>query len=346
MSGHPYTTLFPAALGTPTVRGTLKAVPEDFIVEEQLSFALSGTGHHLYLQVQKTGANTEWVARQLAAHFKVPARDVGYAGLKDRQAITTQWFSVPVRQYDPQQVAQLMIEGVTCLQAVPHERKLRKGAIAHNGFTITLRELAGDLDDLRRRLDDIRVHGVPNYFDAQRFGHDRQNLVVAQALFEKKRRLPPPKRGLYLSAARAWLFNHILARRIAEQSWHRPLPGDVFWLNGTKRFFLAEAIDSEIERRVTEGDIHPTGALWGEGQLASTGEVAALESAVAAQWPILRDGLEAFGLEQDRRAQRVIPAALEYQIDAAKKNLQITFRLPAGSYATTLLGELVREPLI
>ena len=346
MSGHPYTTLFPVALGTPTVRGTLKTVPEDFIVEEQLSFALSGQGHHLYLQVQKTGANTEWVARQLAQHFKVPARDIGYAGLKDRHAVTTQWFSVPIKQYVPEQVAKLVIEGVTCLQAVPHERKLRKGAVAHNSFAITLRELAGDLDDLKRRLEHIRAHGVPNYFDAQRFGHNRQNLVVAQALFEKTRRLPPPKRGMYLSAARAWLFNHILARRIAEQSWNRPLPGDVFWLNGTKRFFLAETPDAEIERRVREGDIHPTGALWGEGQLASTGEVAVLESAVAAQWSILRDGLVAFALEQDRRALRVIPAALEYQIDAAKKNLQVTFRLPAGSYATTLLGELVREPLI
>lgn len=310
-------------------------------MDETLSFPLTGQGSHLYLQLRKSGANTEWVARQLARHFNVAARDVGYAGLKDRHAVTTQWFSVPIKQFDPQRVEQLAIEGVTLLQVVPHERKLRKGAVAHNTFTITLRELAGDLDELTQRLETIRTHGVPNYFDAQRFGHDRQNLVMAQRLFTGQIRLAPYKRGIYLSAARAWLFNHILAQRITDTSWASPLEGDVFWLNGSKRFFSAQQIDADITRRVADGDIHPTGALWGEGELQSHAQVAELENAVAARWPVLRDGLCRFGLEQDRRALRVIPTDLAYQIDAAKKNLQITFRLPAGSYATTLLGELV-----
>lgn len=332
---------FPAAYGGPLAQASLKSFPQDFIVEETLSFPLSGEGEHLYLHVRKTGANTDWVSRQLARQLGVAQRDIGYAGLKDRHAITSQWFSLPARSITQGKLDALQIEGVELIGSCQHSRKLRKGAIRHNWFTICLREVNVEPERLAQRLGQIRERGVPNYFDEQRFGHQRANLTAACEMFARRARPSRFQRGLYLSAARAWIFNQILAARIKHHNWNSVVPGDVYWLEGTKRYFVPDPTDVELATRLAQGDIHATGALWGEGELASRDDVARLETAVATTWETFSHGLEQARLTQERRALRVLPQELTYEYEPAQQNLHLRFALPAGCYATALLREVV-----
>lgn len=333
---------FPTAYGEPAAQGVLKSIPKDFIVTESLPFALSGQGEHLYLYIRKSNANTEWVSKQLARQLGIAQRDIGYAGLKDRHGITSQWFSLPGKSITQEKLAALRIEGVEIADQRYHDRKLRKGAIKHNHFQIRLRELAGDMAGMAQRLALIAQQGVPNYFDEQRFGHNRGNLVAAQQLFAGNRKVPRFQRGLYLSAARAWIFNQILARRIHMHAWHTALAGDVFWLEGTKRFFTPEQIDAQITERLASGDIHPTGALWGGGDVQSSHAVAALEQEVAGQYQQFADGLVAAGLSQERRPLRVLPQDFNHELDTGQRTLTLAFALPAGAYATAVVRELIR----
>jgi len=331
---------FPTAHGEALASATLKFRPQDFSVDEILAFPLSGQGEHLYLLIRKTDANTEWVCRQLARQLGVRQRDIGYAGLKDRHAVTSQWLSLPATRLSAARLEALQIEGVELLDRVRHDRKLRRGAIRENRFSICLRDVVVDAAALQQRLAGITRHGVPNYFDEQRFGRQRGNLLAAVHMFRRQSRPDRHLRSVYLSAARAWLFNQILARRVATQSWRSALPGDVFALEGSKRFFVPKQLDAEIHARLLRGDIHPTGALWGKGAVQSGEEVARLETEQAGQWPELAEGLCAAGLEQDRRALRVLPRELRHDHDPAAQTLHVHFALGPGSYATAVLREL------
>lgn len=222
---------FPRARGEPTATAGLRREPKDFFVAEQLGFELKGQGEHLYVHVRKTGANTEWVAQHLARLAGVRDVDVGYAGRKDRHAVTEQWFSVWLPGADAPDWCQVELEGVTWLTAIRHDRKLRRGNHAANRFRVRLRDMA-TLRDSTDRLDHIREHGFPNYFGEQRFGHDGNNLVHASEWLEGGHR-PGRKGDLYLSAARAFLFNRELAARVADDTWQDP---DAYgWLPGTHR---------------------------------------------------------------------------------------------------------------
>lgn len=332
---------FPRAFTEPLAQARLKSIPQDFIVEETLAFPLSGQGEHLYLYLRKTNANTDWVCKQLARQLGVAPRDIGYAGLKDRHGITSQWFSLPGKNISAAKLEALQIDGVELCEAKTHERKLRKGAIKHNRFVIMLRDVQLDPLRLQERLRLIGQHGVPNYFDEQRFGRQRGNLQAAQQMFERRSRPSRFQRGLYLSSARSWLFNLILAQRVLQNTWQTAMNGDIFWLQGTKRFFIPGQYDEELERRLQQGDIHPTGALWGEGPLQSQADVADLETAVAHAWPTLAQGLVKARLAQDRRPLRVIPQDLAHDYDSRQQTLKLSFALPSGSYATAVVRELV-----
>lgn len=327
----------------PLAQARLKSTPQDFIVEETLAFPLSGQGEHLYLYLRKTNANTDWVCKQLARQLGVAPRDVGYAGLKDRHGVTSQWFSLPGKNISAAKLEALQIEGVELCEVKAHDRKLRKGAIKHNRFVMTLRDVQLDPLALQQRLNLIGEHGVPNYFDEQRFGRQRGNLHAALQMFDRRSRPSRFQRGVYLSSARSWLFNLILAQRVSQDTWQTAMNGDVFWLQGTKRFFVPEQLDEEIRQRLRQGDIHPTGALWGEGILQSQAEVAELETAVAHAWPELARGLVKARLSQDRRPLRVIPQDLSYDYDFPQQSLRLSFALPSGSYATAVVRELVTQ---
>ena len=293
---------------------SIRACPEDFRVEEELGFEPQGSGEHLYLHVRKREANTRWVAEQLARHYGVTQSDVGYAGLKDRHAVTTQWFSVR----DPSGGAgseSIAITDVDVLRASRHSRKLRPGSHAGNRFDLILRDI--DVNEaLEARLALIGKHGVPNYFGPQRFGHDGQNLRRAlDWLSGGRSRVRAFERGLYLSAARAWLFNRVVEWRVQNASWRMPMDGDV--------------LDNSL----------PTAPLWGRGRSATRGEAAQLECASLVGTEAWRDALEHAGLAQERRAMVLVPT--EYSYEKLKGDgLSLRFALGVGAYATVVLREI------
>ena len=334
----------PFAHSQPTLSGRLRAAPEDFQVREEISFTLDGAGEHVWLWVRKRGANTDWVARRLAERAGVLPGAVSYAGLKDRHAVTEQWFSVHLPgRVEPDWSANPDPD-FTVLNAVRHTRKLRRGALSGNAFRLTLRDLNGDPAELLARLQRVTATGVPNYFGEQRFGREAGNLEQAEAMLRGELKVRDRhQRGLYLSAARSALFNAVLARRVTDGTWNQPWPGDVLMLAGSHSIFAVDEVDETIRQRVAAFDLHPTGPLWGAGTLRSGGPVRALEEAAAAMLPVFRDGLVAAGLEQERRALRlaVRDATLEFPEPGVAV---VAFRLPAGAYATTVLRELA-QPL-
>jgi tRNA pseudouridine13 synthase len=329
------------AWGEPVATGCLRGTPEDFQVSEISLLEPQGEGEHVWLLVRKRLENTADVASLLARCAGVPLRDVSYAGLKDRQAVTEQWFSVHLPGSAAPDWSTLDSPGVSILRSVRHGRKLRRGALRGNRFRISVRDLVADPALLRQRLETIAAEGVPNYFGEQRFGRDGSNLRVAERLFRNPRmRLSRHQRGLVLSAARSQLFNAVLSRRVSEGSWNRLLPGDVLQLQGSHSYFVAAAIDAELQQRLADHDIHPTGPLYGRGKPPVQGEPLALETAVLAGYPDWLAGLEAAGLKQERRALRLTLDNLEWRQPAADV-LCLEFSLPAGAYATSVLRELL-----
>jgi tRNA pseudouridine13 synthase len=327
----------PYAFGEPPLRARLRAQPEDFFVDEDLGFAPDGAGEHVFVQVEKRGANTEWVARQIARFAGVAPETVSYAGLKDRHAVTRQTFSVAVPIKRDLAWDTLAGDDFRVLDAQRHGRKLKRGALKRNRFRIVLREASGDRAAAEARLAMIGARGVPNYFGEQRFGRDGDNVARAQAMFDG-RRVPRHERSLLLSAARSQLFNEVLAARVQRGDWDQVLAGDVWMLEGSHSIFGPEAATAEIEARLARGDIHPTGPLWGDGALRSAEAAAELEQAAAAAYAGLARGLEKAGLAQERRSLRLLAqeSSFAWEGDA----LVVSFALPAGCYATTLLREL------
>jgi tRNA pseudouridine13 synthase len=333
----------PKAYGAPLAQGRLRERPEDFRVEEQLGFEPDGEGDHLLLLVRKTGANTEWAARRLARLAAVSVSTVGYAGLKDRHAVTLQWFSIPRPRDEIPDWSALKDDDIEVLESHPHRRKLKRGALIGNRFEILIRDVEpGTTPGLDERLRSIHTRGIPNYFGEQRFGHDQSNLVRAHALFVGTAgRVPRHQSGLWLSAARSQIFNEVLAERVRRDDWDKPVEGDCMQLAGSNSYFLPETIDGPVIGRCEEMDIHPTGPLWGKGELPSCGPIRQMEEGVAERFTTWCNGLGAFGLVQERRALRVPVADLT--ADWVADGLTLTFSLPAGCYATALLRELV-EP--
>lgn len=334
-------TELPFAFGGPIGSGQLRIEPEDFIVRELPICEPDGAGEHVWLWVRKRNANTEWVARQLARFAGVTPREVSYAGLKDRHAVTEQWFSIQLPgKADPDWTA-AGVEGVEILRVARHSRKLKRGALRGNAFELRIRALNVAHADVEARLQAIATRGMPNYFGEQRFGRDGGNIAAAAAMLRGEGpRLERHMRSLYLSAARSYLFNQVLAERVAEGYWEQVLPGDALQLDGRRAWFVEDAQDASIETRMRALEIHPTGPLWGRGVLATQSAAASLEKACLASFVDLCNGLERAGLEQDRRALRVRVGALTWRWEA-DDCLVIQFELPAGSYATAVLRELI-----
>jgi tRNA pseudouridine13 synthase len=329
----------PYAHGGPPLSGVLRARAEDFQVDELLGFAPTGAGEHAFLTVEKRGANTEWVAKRLAAHVGVGPGSVGFAGLKDRHAVARQHFTVHLPgQADPDWLA-LADPEFSVIAATRHARKLPRGALAGNRFVLVVREIAGDRDAADVYLDRIARLGAPNYFGSQRFGSEGGNLERARAMFGG-RRVGREQRGFLLSSARAELFNRVLAERVADRSWNGARAGDVFQFDRGGSVFGPVSDDPSVKARVDQGQIHPTGPLWGHGPLRSADGVAELETAIAAGERELADGLVAAGLRQERRALRMLPEGLAWQW-LPDQCLRLEFGLGSGSYATVLAREVI-----
>ena len=340
----------PRAYGEAVLQADIRTAPEDFRVEELPLFAPTGEGEHLLLTVEKCGMNTGFAAKRIAAWAGLPEHAVSYAGLKDRHAVTRQWFSVHLPKRIAPDLATLQSDELRVVESTWHNRKLPRGALAGNRFVLALRDVQGEREAIEQRLQRIAQQGLPNWFGEQRFGHGGGNINAALAMFAQESGRPGTERGrrvrreehsLLLSAARSALFNRVLAMRIADGSWNRGGDGEVWMLDGSRSVFGPEPWSDALAARLAAFDIHPTGPLWGVGELRSQGEIAALESAALADDAslALRAGLERAGLKQERRALRLVAQHLQWRWPEAR-TLELEFVLGPGSYATALLQEL------
>lgn len=333
-------TTLPPAHGAPVLSASIRSVPEDFFVEEIDAFPASGAGEHLLLQVEKRGMNTAFAAKLLAQWAGVGEQAIGYAGLKDRHAVTRQRFSVHLPGRPAPAVDTLQADGLRVLGHAWHAKKLPRGALAGNRFRLVLRDVQGARAGIDARLRAIAEVGVPNYFGEQRFGREGANLGNALAMFAGKR-FARAQRTHLLSAARSELFNRVLAARVRDGSWNRGLEGEVWVLDGSRSVFGPEPWSEALAERLERFDIHPGAPLWGRGEPRTTGAARRTEeSALAGDDAMaLRAGLESAGLRQERRATRLRPDAMEWEWPGDDA-LVLRFSLPPGTYATTVLQEL------
>ncbi|RRV08141.1 tRNA pseudouridine(13) synthase TruD [Pseudomonas sp. v388] len=332
--------LGPAAYGEALGRAVLKETAEDFQVDEVLDIPLSGDGEHLWLWVEKRGLNTEEAARRLARAAGVQLRTVSYAGLKDRQALTRQWFSIQLPGKADPDLSAAQDDTLRILSSGRHRRKLQRGAHAANGFTLRLTRLEADQQALNARLEAIRQQGIPNYFGAQRFGYRGGNLGEARD-YAGRQALPEQRavRSRLLSTARSFLFNRVLAARVPDGSWQRAQVGDLLAFTDSRSFFPAGEAECS-DPRLAILDLHPTGPQWGAGPSPAAGAPAELENRIAEEESVLRDWLVRAGMEHERRILRLPIDRLTWHYPEPDI-LQLEFVLPPGCFATVLVRELV-----
>lgn len=325
--------------GEPTQSGRLKAEFSDFIVRENLGYALSGEGEFVAVKIRKTNANTLFVGEKLAEFAEISAKNMGYAGLKDRHAVTEQWFCLHLPGKETPDFSQFQLDGVEVLEVTRHNRKIRTGSLDGNEFEILLRDVV-ETDELNQRLAALQAVGFPNYFTEQRFGRDGHNLTEALRWANGEIKVKDrKKRSFYLSAARSEVFNLIVSDRIQHGLTEQALENDAMQLAGSNSWFTAKADElDELNKRLKSGDILLTAALIGEESLSQTCNER--ERNIIEQHQSLLNLMKQERMNSARRAMLVKPQNLHWQFEA--EGLRLRFYLTAGSYATGLVRELVK----
>ncbi len=341
--------LRPVPRGGPSARfqGRYKTTPEDFAVDELAAYEPSGQGDHIWLWVEKRGLSTFDLLRELSIRLDRDERSFGVAGLKDAQAISRQWISI--EHVDPAQCRGLQGERFVVRDVRRHGNKLRLGHLRGNRFAITLRGTqSGDLDLARQNLADLAVRGVPNYFGEQRFGKRGANLQKGLDVLRGDprafaHRMPRRVFGLVLSAVQSEVFNRVVAARI--QGLGQLLPGDLAWKHDNGSVFLVE--DPAVEQpRADAFAISPSGPMPGPEMTLPGGEVAAIE---AAALQVLEIDVAAFGklpfrLARGERRPLRVPLTVP-EVVAVDGGLRVSFVLPKGAYATSVLRELLVDTI-
>ena len=327
--------------GPPIGPARFKSETEDFQVEEILGFEPSGEGEHCFLWLEKTDHNSNDVATHLADRLGIRKRLVSHCGLKDKHAVTRQWFSLHLPGEPSPTTSQLEADGIRILKITRNGRKLRRGSHDGNRFTIRLRDCEFSPAETTDRWEKITTHGVPNFFGSQRFGKHGDNLRQAAQMFSGEIEIRDRfLRGILLSAARSAIFNAVITERLTLGNWNRPLDGEIFGFADNRSLILPHNLHGDEADRFHAGNLELTAPLWGQDEPPSLSEVLAIEQEVASRHPELTSGLSQLNLRQERRTMRLIPRnpSLHWNSD---RQLTLTFDLPKGTYATTVLRELV-----
>jgi tRNA pseudouridine13 synthase len=331
-----------ATAGVPGCGGQFKASPEDFEVEELPAYGPTGEGEHLLVWVEKRGRTTPEVARALARHCGLEERQVSWAGLKDRQAVTRQYLCLPAKGAEAR-LPDFAMPGVTLVRWARHRNKLKSGHLHGNRFKLVLREVRdrGALLEVVRRLE---VLGLPNYYGSQRFGAAGTNAERGKALLlAGGRHRDRFERKLWLSAYQSELFNRVASLRVQRGLLGRALLGDVLKKHPTGGEFLCEQPELD-QPRLEAFEVSATGPMFGPEMREPAGEPAALEAEVLATEGVGREAFQAGGDETRgaRRALRV-PLKVGAEVLEGDGTVRLEFELPAGSYATVLLREVFKE---
>ncbi|WBU50252.1 tRNA pseudouridine(13) synthase TruD [Kosakonia pseudosacchari] len=327
--------------GKPVASGVLKANPEDFVVVEDLGFEPDGEGEHILVRILKNGCNTRFVADALAKFLKIHAREVSFAGQKDKHAVTEQWLCARVPGNAMPDLSAFQLEGCKVLEYARHKRKLRLGALQGNAFTLVLREIS-DCADVEARLQAIAQKGVPNYFGAQRFGIGGSNLQGALRWAQSDAPVRDRnKRSFWLSAARSALFNQIVSTRLKKTDFNQVVDGDALQLAGRGSWFVATREEqAELQTRVEAKTLMITASLPGCGEWGTQRDALAFEQQAVADAPELQALLVREKVEAARRAMLLYPQKLSWNW-WDDVTVELRFWLPAGSFATSVVRELI-----
>jgi tRNA pseudouridine13 synthase len=328
--------------GKPTAKAKIKAKPEHFKVIEQLGFEFTGHGEHLMIRIRKTGENTSFVANELAKACGVTSKDIGWAGLKDRHAVTEQWLSVHLPQTVLPDFSEFLAQypSIEILDTARHNKKLRPGDLQGNDFVITLTEVS-DIADVEARLGRLKDTGVPNYFGAQRFGNDGNNLSEARRWGrDNVRTRNQNQRSLYLSTARSWIFNHIVSARIEQGLFTRFIDGDIA-LSASEPEVVTSALLDDYNQRLIAGGVVISAALAGDNCLPTQAAALALEQPYLDAEPDLMKLICGNRMRHDRRNIALMPQQLSWS--SSDNQVVLSFSLDAGCFATSILRELVEE---
>jgi len=335
MSSPPY---FTSAL--PGVGGRIKVEPPDFDVEEIPAYEPAGSGEHLFLWVEKTDLGAEYFIRQVARRLGIANGEVGTAGLKDRRAVTRQWVSVPAG-CEPV-ISKLDGDGIRVLRVSRHTNKLKPGHLRGNRFRILVRDANASVDP-EPILNRIRAEGLPNSYGPQRFGRDGETAALGLSLLkgEPVKVRNPFLRKLALSAAQSHFFNDYLGRRMADGLLRTVLAGDVMAKWPAGGMFTAEDVPAE-QSRFDRRETVTAGPMFGRKTFPAKAAAAEREEAILATAGLSRASFAGFGklVQGTRRHNLVYIDDLSAIWEAS--GLRLTFTLPAGSYATVLLREVMK----
>ncbi|MGQ9510901.1 MAG: tRNA pseudouridine(13) synthase TruD [Thermaceae bacterium] len=322
----------------PGVGGRIRVQPRDFQVEEVPAYLPSGKGEHLYLLLEKEGLTTRQVFEFIRDALEVPEREIGVAGLKDKYALTRQWLSIPKR-YEDRLSLLGELEGVRLLGVDLHTNKLQPGHLKGNRFRILIREVKGGKAEAEAVLRELQKRGVPNYYGPQRFGLGGKNPERGYRLVkEGKGRGTPWLKRFLIGSLQSLLFNDWVALRMERGLFDRVVLGDVAKKHETGGEFLVQDPERESERALRL-EISATGPLFGRKYFQSQGEARALEDEVLARYDLKR---EDFTLRRGARRPVRVPLP-EVELEESPEGLWLSFFLPKGSYATSLLREVMKK---
>ncbi|MDF2154134.1 tRNA pseudouridine(13) synthase TruD [Vibrio sp. CAU 1672] len=328
--------------GKPVASAKIKARPEHFQVREDLGFSFAGEGEHLMVRIRKTGENTSFVANELAKACGVKSKDVSWAGLKDRHAVTEQWLSVHLPKGDTPDFSAFLARypSIEILATDRHNKKLRPGDLVGNDFVITLSEVT-DVADVEQRLEQVKQIGVPNYFGSQRFGNNGNNLEEARRWGrENVRTRNQNKRSLYLSAARSWIFNRIVSARLERNVFDQFIDGDIAQ-TAAGLVPVDAGNQAELQAQFEQGEAAITAALAGDNALPTQAQALALEQPFLDEEPDLMALIRGNRMRHERRDIALKPKDLAWNVEG--NNITLSFSLDAGSFATSIVRELVNE---
>jgi tRNA pseudouridine13 synthase len=325
----------------PGIGGTLRARPEDFVVDEEPAYEPSGNGDHVFVRIEKRGLTTMQAVERIARAIGVNPRDVGVAGMKDRHAVTRQWISLPP-PVKPVAVEALALDDITIKSVVRHPHKLRTGHVRANRFVLVVSG-ATDVETARAILERLASPpGTPNWYGEQRFGRDGDNAQKGLAIIRGEK--PPRDRKLarlLVSSLQSQLFNEWLTARMRDGLYARVLAGDILHkIPGGQ--FVCDAPDVD-QPRLVAGEIGITGPMFGDSMRRPTGVAAEREQAILDANGLTEDSFSTVKAiaEGTRRDAAIIVG--NPSVRGVDGGVEVAFTLPGGAYATAVMREVMKS---
>jgi tRNA pseudouridine13 synthase len=335
----------------PGIGGRLRCELEDFQVEEIPAYTPCGEGDHVYAWIEKRGMTSANLMREIAQALDIRDSDIGAAGMKDKYAVTRQMLSLPP-PITPEQVMALQIENATVISAVRHGNKLRTGHLRGNQFVLRVRELNCPAAEAEQRTQAIferlaAVPGAPNWYGAQRFGRAGDNARVGKALVTRTKTGGKTPRGrqrrLYISAYQSQLFNDYLAARLHDDLYSTVVEGDVLQKRESGGMFVSEE-RAEEQTRFDAGELSLTGPMFGHKMKCPSPEspAAEREASLLTREEIQLDSFAHLSklANGTRRALSILLEGAE--VTASDSSVEVRFTLPSGSYATSIMREIIK----